>query len=34
MDEIVKCECPPGSKRYENEDGMQICGSCKGWIQT
>jgi hypothetical protein len=34
MDEIVKCECPPGSKSDENEDGMQICVSCKGWIQT
>jgi hypothetical protein len=34
MDEIVKCECPPGSKSYENEDGMQICVSCEGWIQT
>ena len=32
MDEIRKCECPPGSKSYENEDGMRICMSCDGWI--
>jgi len=34
MDEILKCECPPGSKSYEDEDGMLICGSCGGWVQT
>ena len=22
MDEILKCECPPGSESYEDEDGM------------
>jgi len=33
MQEIVKCECPPGSESYENEDGMQICLSCGGWIE-
>ncbi len=27
MDEILKCECPPGSENYENEAGMLICGS-------
>jgi hypothetical protein len=32
MDEIRKCECPPGSKSYENEDGMMIRMSCDGWI--
>ena len=32
MDEILKCDCPPGSESYENGDGMQICVSCKGWI--
>ncbi len=32
--EILKCECPPGSKSSEDEDGMLICGSCGGWIQT
>ncbi|AJW71548.1 hypothetical protein NADRNF5_1870 [Nitrosopumilus adriaticus] len=32
MNEIKKCECPPGSKSYENEDGMRICMSCDGWI--
>jgi Zn finger protein HypA/HybF involved in hydrogenase expression len=31
-DEIPKCECPPGSKTYENEDGMLICASCGGWV--
>jgi len=30
MDEILKCECPPGSENYENEAGMLICGSCGG----
>jgi len=34
MDEILKCDCPPDSESYENEDGMQICVSCKGWIST
>jgi len=34
MEQIVKCECPPGSESYEDEDGMLICASCKGWIQA
>jgi len=34
MAEILKCECPPGSTSYEDEDGMQICVSCEGWIQA
>jgi len=33
MEEISKCECPPGSDVYENEDGMLICVSCKGWVE-
>ncbi len=32
MQELLKCECPPGSKSYEDEEGMQICLSCGGWI--
>jgi len=34
MDEILKCECPPGSKSYEDDEGMMICGSCGGWTQA
>lgn len=30
--EIRKCECPPGSATYEDEDGMLICCSCGGWV--
>ena len=33
MQEVVKCKCPPGTERYENEDGMQICLSCGGWAE-
>jgi len=29
---IPKCECPPGSETYLNEDGMPICVSCNGWV--
>jgi hypothetical protein len=32
MKEVKKCECPPGSETYENEDGMMICVSCNGWV--
>lgn len=33
MDEqIPKCECPPGSESYVNEDGMNICLGCGGWV--
>jgi hypothetical protein len=32
MDEVSKCQCPPGGETYEDEDGMQICVSCGGWI--
>lgn len=32
MNQILKCECPPGSESYENPDGMMICVSCDGWI--
>jgi len=32
MDEIQKCDCPPTSESYQNEDGMLICASCGGWI--
>jgi len=31
-EEVSKCECPPGSPTYENEDGMLICRSCDGWL--
>ena len=32
MDEIVKCECPPGSKSNENEDGMKfVCHAKVGF---
>jgi len=31
-DQIPQCECPPGSERYVNEDGMNICLSCGGWV--
>jgi hypothetical protein len=34
MYEVLKCECPPGSKSYENDEGMQICSSCEGWIDS
>jgi len=34
MDEIQKCECPPGSPTYEDDEGMLICSSCGGWVQT
>ena len=33
MFDVLKCECPPGSERYENDEGMQICLSCGGWIE-
>ncbi len=29
---VPKCKCPPGSERYEDEDGMLIYRSCGGWI--
>ncbi len=32
MDEIPQCQCPPGGETYVNEDGMQICSSCNGWV--
>ena len=33
MDEIQKCECPPESPSYVDEEGMIICNSCGGWIE-
>jgi hypothetical protein len=33
MEEVAKCQCPPGSVTYEDEDGMLICISCQGWIE-
>jgi len=30
--EIPQCQCPPGSETYVNEDGMDICVSCGGWV--
>ena len=31
--QILKCECPPDSENYEDEDGMLICASCGGWVE-
>jgi hypothetical protein len=31
-EEISQCKCPPGTETYENEDGMDICVSCGGWV--
>ena len=31
--QIMKCECPPDSENYEDEDGMLICASCGGWVE-
>lgn len=31
-DSIKQCQCPPGSESYENEDGMNICRACGGWV--
>ena len=31
--EVLKCKCPSDSKSYEDEDGMLICVSCKGWVE-
>ncbi len=33
-EEISQCRCPPGGKAYTNEDGMNICVTCGGWIET
>ena len=30
----MKCECPPDSENYEDEDGMLICASCGGWVDS
>ena len=30
--DIQKCECPPGSPTYEDDEGMLICSSCGGWV--
>lgn len=30
--DIKKCECPPGSPTYEDDEGMLICVSCGGWV--
>jgi hypothetical protein len=30
---VQKCECPPDSPSYVNEDDMIICNSCGGWIE-
>ena len=30
---IQKCECPPESTSYVNEDDLIICNSCGGWIE-
>jgi hypothetical protein len=31
--EVLKYKYPPGSKSYEDEDGMLIWGSCRGWVE-
>ncbi|HWY36285.1 MAG TPA: hypothetical protein VNX68_16690 [Nitrosopumilaceae archaeon] len=31
-EEIQQCQCPPGGETYVNEDGMDICVSCSGWV--
>jgi hypothetical protein len=31
--DVLKCECPPGSESYENEEGMLICLACGGWVE-
>ncbi len=33
MYDVLKYECPSGSERYENDEGMPICLSCRGWIK-
>ncbi len=33
MDDVLQCQCSPGSESYENDKGMQICLSCGGWIE-
>ncbi len=30
---VQKCECPPDSPSYLNEDYMIICNFCGGWIE-
>jgi hypothetical protein len=31
-EEIQQCQCPPGGETYVNDDGMDICVSCNGWV--
>jgi len=31
-EEIQQCKCPPGGKTIVDEDGMNICVSCGGWV--
>jgi hypothetical protein len=31
--EIQKCECPPGSQSFVDDENMTICSSCGGWIE-
>ena len=33
MNKIQKCECPPETPSYVDDDGMIICNSCRGWIE-
>lgn len=30
---VQKCDCPPDSSSYVNDDDMIICNSCGGWIE-
>jgi len=32
MYDVLKCECPIGSERCENDEGVSICLSCEGRI--
>lgn len=32
--EISKCDCPPTAETYEDEEGMLICKSCGGWVES
>jgi hypothetical protein len=33
-EEIPQCHCPPGGETYVNDDDMNICVSCGGWVDT
>ncbi len=31
--DIQKCECPPDTPSYLDDEDMIICNSCGGWIE-